>query len=87
MDAVGDACDTDRIWHVDARATGADVQGWAGLGGGTGNTGAAPLPADPDGLGNITGTDDDNLKIRPGSPCIDAGDNSMLPPDFTDLDA
>jgi hypothetical protein len=43
--------------------------------------------ADPDGLDNLAGTDDDNVRIRPGSPCIDAGDNTMLPPDFTDLDA
>lgn len=62
------------------------VQGWTGLAGGPGNTGADPLLADPDGLDNIAGTDDDNVKLRAGSPCIDAGDNGMLPPDFTDLD-
>ncbi len=63
------------------------IQGWTGLAGGLGNTGADPLLADPDGLDNIAGTADDNVRIRPGSPCIDAGDNTMLPPDFTDLDA
>lgn len=63
------------------------VQGWTGIAGGLGNTGTDPLLADPDGLDNLVGTDDDNVRIRPGSPCIDAGDNTMLPPDFTDLDA
>jgi hypothetical protein len=62
------------------------VQGWTGLAGGAGNTGADPLMVDPDGLDNVAGTDDDNVRIRPGSPCIDAGDSTMLPPDFTDLD-
>jgi hypothetical protein len=63
------------------------VQGWTGLAGDLGNIGADPLLADADGLDNILGTDDDNVRVRSGSRCIDAGDNTMLPPDFTDLDA
>jgi len=63
------------------------VQNWSGLGGGLGMTAADPLFVDPDGPDNIPGTDDDNLRLRHGSPCIDAGDNTILPPDITDLDA
>ncbi|MGB2985555.1 MAG: right-handed parallel beta-helix repeat-containing protein, partial [Phycisphaerae bacterium] len=60
-----------------------DVQGgWPG----TGNIGADPLFADADGPDNIPGTEDDNLCLSPGSPCIDAGDNDAVPPDTTDLD-
>ncbi len=40
--------------------------------------------AGPDGL---IGTGDDDLRLMPGSPCIDAGDNSALADDITtDLD-
>jgi hypothetical protein len=40
----------------------------------------------PDG---VFGTDDDDLgdlRLRPGSPCINRGDNALLPPDVLDLD-
>ncbi len=63
------------------------VQNWTGLGEGPGVTSANPLFADPDGSDNIAGTDDDNLRLRYGSPCIDAGDNTVVPPDISDLDA
>ena len=45
--------------------------GWAG----TGNISGDPLCVDPDGADDIAGTEDDNLRLRPGSPCIDAGNN------------
>ncbi len=32
------------------------------------------------------GTEDDNLRLSPGSPAIDAGDNATLPSDVHDLD-
>ena len=57
--------------------------GWMGLG----NIDLDPLFADvlgPDGVG---GTEDDNLRLTPGSPCIDAGDPAYVPqPGETDLD-
>ncbi len=63
------------------------VQGWTGAFGGTGNTGADPLFADADGPDDVVGTEDDNLRLLPGSPCIDAGDNAAVPPTVdTDLD-
>jgi len=63
------------------------VQGWTGSLGGTGNIGENPLFVDADGPDNIVGTEDDNLRLSPGSPCIDAGDNDSVPGGVTaDLD-
>ena len=56
--------------------------GWPGVG----NISDDPLPIDPDGADDVTGTEDDNLRLRSGSPCIDAGDNSAVPEDAWDLD-
>ena len=53
-------------------------QGWTG-GPGSGNIGEDPRFADADGADNVAGTDDDNLRLLPGSPCIDAGDNMVVP--------
>jgi predicted outer membrane repeat protein len=53
---------------------------------GNGNIGGSPSVsprfADPDGPDNIPGTLDDDLRLLPGSPCIDAGDSTALPPDI-----
>ena len=43
--------------------------GWLG----TGNIEAEPLFMDADGPDDVPGTPDDNLRLQPGSPCIDAG--------------
>ena len=43
---------------------------------GTGNIDADPLFVDADGPDDIPGTDDDDLRLQPGSPCIDAADNT-----------
>jgi len=57
--------------------------GWLG----EGNIDADPLFADPNGLDNIPGNEDDNLRLAPLSPCIDAGDPNYAPgPDKKDLD-
>lgn len=57
-----------------------DVRGgWPG----TGNIDADPLFADADGADDVIGTEDDDLRLLPGSPCIDAGDNSMIPQSVT----
>lgn len=60
-----------------------DIQGGYA---GTGNIDADPLFADPDGPDNLFGTEDDDLRLSAGSPCIDAGDNTALPADTADLD-
>lgn len=63
------------------------IQNLTGGFGGTGNTGNDPLFLDADGVDNVAGTIDDNLRIYTGSPCIDAGDNTVLPPAIVvDLD-
>jgi predicted outer membrane repeat protein len=61
-----------------------DVQdGWPGMG----NIDADPLFVDADGLDNVIGTIDDNLRLLGGSPCLDAGNNLAIPPSLTtDLD-
>ncbi|MHC4414440.1 MAG: right-handed parallel beta-helix repeat-containing protein [Planctomycetota bacterium] len=60
--------------------------GWSGAGG-TGNISADPLFVDPDGPDDMPGTQDDDLHLQTGSPCIDAGDNTAVPEDVTtDLD-
>jgi hypothetical protein len=62
------------------------VQGWTGSLGGVGNIGDDPLFVDADGSDDISGTEDDDLRLLPGSPCIDAADNDAVPPDTADLD-
>jgi predicted outer membrane repeat protein len=53
---------------------------------GAGNIDADPLFIDSDGPDNIVGTPDDNLRLSSSSPCIDAGNNTAVPPDTSDLD-
>jgi predicted outer membrane repeat protein len=48
--------------------------GWPG----TGNFSDDPAFVDRDGADDIAGTVDDDLRLAPGSPCIDAGDNLVL---------
>ena len=63
------------------------VQGWTGNWGGTGNFGDDPMFVDTYGPDKVPSTEDDNLRLLPTSPCIDAGDNSaVLPSVLTDLD-
>jgi len=53
---------------------------------GSGNIGDDPLFVDRKGPDRIAGTEDDNLRLLPGSPCIDAGSNDSVLPDIFDLD-
>ena len=61
-----------------------DVQGgWPGAG----NIDADPLFSDPDGPDDDPGTWADNRYcLLPGSPCIDAGNNDLVPADVCDVD-
>ena len=57
--------------------------GWPG----SGNRDANPLFVDADGADDIAGSEDDDLRLLPGSPGIDAGENSTLVLSLqTDLD-
>lgn len=52
-----------------------DIQGYSG---GINNIDLDPLFVEPNGVDGIVGTQDDNLHLRPWSPCIDAGDNTAI---------
>jgi hypothetical protein len=62
------------------------VQGLTGALGGMGNLSVDPLFIDPDGVDDIIGTEDDNLRPMAGSPCIDQTDPLYVPPHPLDLD-
>jgi predicted outer membrane repeat protein len=74
------------IWNNDDSVitiTYSDIQGgYPGMG----NIDIDPLLVDPNGLDGIIGTDDDNLRLLPESPCIDVGDNSVVDANIPDLD-
>jgi hypothetical protein len=59
--------------------------GWSGAGG-IGVLDADPLFVDADGPDDTPGTEDDDLRLMPGSPAIDSADTTALPPDVADLD-
>jgi hypothetical protein len=76
-----------QIWNNDnseIAITYSDVRGdWPG----ENNIDADPMFVDADGADNVPGTEDDNLRLLLASPCIEAGDNSAIPPSLiTDLD-
>ena len=77
------------VSYCDVQGSGGSGAGWnlaVGTDGGN-NIDDNPLFMDADGPDNIPGTEDDNLRLLPGSPCIDAGDNSAVPAGVTtDLD-
>ncbi len=54
--------------------------------GGSANIAGDPLFVSPRGRDGIIGTEDDDLRLRAGSPCIDASTNDFLLPDVFDLD-
>ena len=62
------------------------LEGWTGSLGGTGNIGLDPRLVDADGDDDVIGTDDDDLRLRIDSPCLDAGDGLSVPTDSFDLD-
>jgi hypothetical protein len=53
---------------------------------GEGNIEADPYFVDPEGPDNIPGTEDDDLRLSPISPCVDSGDPNYIPePNETDF--
>jgi parallel beta-helix repeat protein len=75
------------IWIYDGSTVNisySNIQGgWLG----EGNIDADPLFVDPEGPDNVPGTEDDNLRLAPSSPCVDAGDPGYVPgPNEIDLD-
>lgn len=59
--------------------------GWSGMGG-LGVIDVDPFFVDPLGPDGMVGTFDDDLRLMPGSPAIDAGNNTTVPADEFDLD-
>jgi hypothetical protein len=60
-----------------------DVQGgWPGAS----NLAVDPLFVLPDGPDGVAGTEDDDLRLGSGSPCVDQGYIPLLPKDAVDLD-
>lgn len=63
------------------------IEDWSGHYEGENNIAADPLFVDHDGPDNDPDTWDDNdYRLSPGSPCIDAAHNSHVSPDILDLD-
>jgi len=59
------------------------VQGWTGSIAGEGCSARDPLFVNAAGPDNVVGTLDDDLRLLPGSSCIDAGATAALPPGIT----
>jgi hypothetical protein len=51
------------------------------------NIDADPQFRDPVGVDRVAGTVDDDLHVRGGSPCVDAGDDTAVPADADDLNS
>lgn len=64
------------------------IEGWSGDldPDGPGNISDYPLFVDADGADNLPGNEDDDLRLGYLSPCVDAGNNLLVPPDLIDLD-
>jgi hypothetical protein len=75
-----------QIWEGTPSIDYSCIQGWTGALGGTDNSGSNPLFIDADGPDDTAGTEDDNLRLKPLSPCIDAGEpNYAAEPNETDV--
>ena len=62
------------------------IENLTGALGGVGNIDDDPLFVDPFGADGAPGTEDDDLRLSAGSPCIDAAFNNAVPDDVLDLD-
>ena len=76
-DAYGSA--TLRYCDVYGNVGGDWVSCITGQNGSSGNISADPLFVDSNGVDDIVGTEDDNLRLAAGSPCIDAGSSGLVP--------
>ncbi|MHC4888469.1 MAG: right-handed parallel beta-helix repeat-containing protein, partial [Planctomycetota bacterium] len=59
------------------------IQGLSGGLGGTGNIGDDPMFVDADGADDVVGTEDDDVHLLEGSPCIDTGHPGL---EYQDID-
>lgn len=71
------AAETDQIVFSGAFSINySSVQNWTGAFGGVGNIGQNPVFINANGLDGVPGTEDDNLHLLVGSPCINTGNPS-----------
>ena len=77
------------VSHCDVLAGAAGVlrKGTAIVTWGAGNLNVDPRFQNPAGADHVVGTLDDDLHLRAGSPCIDAGDDVAVPTDIDDLNS
>lgn len=68
------------LWNADGSAITVSYSCIQGCYDGTGNMDADPRFVDGAGPDGLFGTDDDDLRLRLVSPCVDVGDNSAVPP-------
>ncbi len=79
--------DTGLSSQIDGSTAGVTYSLVSGIPQQNGNIDADPLFVDPDGDDDIPGNADDNVRLSPGSPAIDAGNNTALPAEIgSDLD-
>jgi parallel beta-helix repeat protein/predicted outer membrane repeat protein len=77
----------DSIWIYDLSTVDISYSNVFGGWPGQSNIDASPQFLDADGLDNIPGTEDDDLRLTASSPCVDSGDPEYVPAaDETDLD-
>ncbi len=75
------------IWNNDLSIINVTYSNIRGGWFGEGNIDEDPLFVDISGQDNILGTEDDNFRLSPLSPCVDSGDPDYIPePNETDLD-
>ncbi len=79
----GNSAPNDPQIQAPAGATFSNVEGGFP---GFGNINTDPRFVDPDGLDDIPGNQDDNFRLKNGSPSVDSGNNAAVPPDTFDLD-
>lgn len=75
--------------HASGEVRNSIIQGWTGTLPGTHASvlGADPMFLDPVGPDMLAGTGDEDLRLSPGSPAIDASDNNAIPLEIlSDLD-
>jgi len=79
--------DGDEIWSSELSIINIFYSNIRGGWFGEGNIDSDPMFADPNGLDNTPGTEDDDLRLAPLSPCVNGGDPNYAPgPDKKDLD-
>jgi hypothetical protein len=86
--AIKTADATVDVNYCDVQGGQSDIYRSAGklIWGDANNIDVDPCFVDSDGADDTAGTEDDDLRLAFGSPCIDVGDNNSVPADINDID-